>query len=202
MSENLMIIVTGAPGTGKTTLSRNLAKKFNLPVISKDEIKELLFDNIGIKDMEWALKLGATSFKLLYLFAEKLLLTGKPFIVEGNFDNEYSTKYFLDIKSRCNYRTLQIICYTDEEVLYERYKIRDASGDRHPGHIRLTCGFEEYKRNMNNKIFKLDIEGCTCIEIDTTKFEAINLPYIYREVEKTLTLLRTGGISHGKITEY
>jgi predicted kinase len=38
-----MIIVTGAPGAGKTTLSKNLAGKFNLPVINKDEIKELLF---------------------------------------------------------------------------------------------------------------------------------------------------------------
>jgi shikimate kinase len=43
LHENLMIIVTGAPGAGKTTLSKNLAGKFNLPVINKDEIKELLF---------------------------------------------------------------------------------------------------------------------------------------------------------------
>ena len=89
MSENLMIIITGAPGTGKTTLSKNLAKKFNLSVINKDEIKELLFDNLGIKDMEWALQLGVTSFYLTFFFVEKLLLTGKPFIVEGNFDNKY-----------------------------------------------------------------------------------------------------------------
>lgn len=56
MTEKLMVIITGAPDTGKTTLSKNLTKKLNLPVINKDEIKDLLFDDLGIKDNEWQLR--------------------------------------------------------------------------------------------------------------------------------------------------
>jgi adenylate kinase family enzyme len=104
VEENLMILVTGASAAGKTTLSKNLANKFELPIINKDEIKELLFDNLGTKDEEWAMKLGVASFELLYLFVEKLCQTGKTFIVEGNFENKYATKIFSDIKSRYNYK--------------------------------------------------------------------------------------------------
>jgi predicted kinase len=85
MGENIVIIVTGASASGKTTLSKNLADKFNMPMICKDEIKELLFDCLGTKDEEWGMSLGAASFDLLYLFVEKLCLTGKTFVVEGNF---------------------------------------------------------------------------------------------------------------------
>ncbi|MEG0774865.1 AAA family ATPase [Clostridium sp.] len=190
MGEGLMIIVSGASATGKTTLSKNLGERFNLPVINKDEIKEVLFDTIGIKDTEWAMKLGVASFELTFFFVEKLLQTGKSFIVEGNFDNRYSTKSFIDIKSRYNYKTLQIYCHAKEEVLYERYISRDNSGNRHPGHIRLISGFEDYKNTINSKPFKLDIEGSTNIDIDTTKFENMNLQEIYDEVENNIKFIK------------
>ena len=193
MSENLMIIVTGAPATGKTTLSKNLAERFNLPVINKDEIKELLFNSIGIKDKEWALKLGMTSFQLTFFLLEKLLQAGKPFIVEGNFDDRYSTKSFLDIKSRFHHQTLQLFCHAQDEVLYERYISRDNSGNRHPGHIRLTSGFEEYKKSINSKT-KLDINGCINIDVDTTKFETVNLQKIYDEVEKNINIFQAAKV--------
>lgn len=186
MPENMMIIVTGAPATGKTTLSKQLAGMLQLPVINKDEIKELLFDNLGIKDREWAVKLGATSFELIYLLAEKLCQTGRPFIVEGNFENKYSTKSFLELKTKFDYEILQLYCHAQDEVLYKRYVDRDNSGNRHPGHIRMTNGFEGYKRMTGDKEFKLDIVGSRIKEIDTTKFEDINIKGIYEEVKKNI----------------
>lgn len=186
MAENLMIIITGAPATGKTTLSRKLVERFNLPVINKDEIKELLFDNLGFKDTEWLIKLGITSFELVFLFAEKLAQTGKTFIVEGNFDNRYSTKSFMYIKSKFNYQMLQLYCHAQDDILYERYIRRNNSGDRHPGHIRLTSGFEDYKKTIINRPFKLDIDGSINIDIDTTKFEDIDLEQIYMEVASNI----------------
>ncbi|MEG1254274.1 AAA family ATPase [Clostridium sp.] len=188
MGEKLMIIVTGASATGKTTLSKHLANKFKLPIINKDEIKELLFDYLGTKDEEWAIKLGMTSFELLYLFGEKLCQTGNTFIVEGNFENKYATKTFFDIKSRYNYRVLQIYCHAQVEVLYDRYIKRDNSGERHPGHIMLISGLEEFKIRINNKEFKLDIDDSINIDIDTTKFEEIKLQQIYDEVIKNINL--------------
>lgn len=184
--KSMMIIVTGAPAAGKTTLSRNLAERFHLPAINKDDIKELLFDSLGIKDKEWALKLGMTSFQLLFMFVEKMMQTGRPFIVEGNFDNNHSTKHFMELKSRYNCKVVQLFCHAQDEVLYERYAVRDSSGKRHPGHLRMSEGFEEYEKMMENKNFKLDIDGSVNLDMDTTNFENVDFQKIYDEVEKLL----------------
>lgn len=189
MEENLMIIVTGASATGKTTLSKNLADKFKLPVINKDEIKELLFDCLGTKDEEWAIKLGMSSFELSYLFVRKLCQTGKTFIVEGNFENKYAAKIFSDIKLRYNYKVLQIYCHAQVDVLYDRYLKRDNSGDRHPGHIISISGLEEFKSRVYYKKFKLDIDDIISIDIDTTKFEMVNLKQVYDEVAGKLKFI-------------
>ena len=43
------IIVTGRPGSGKTTLAKKLGERLWLPVISRDEIKEGYVNTFGVK---------------------------------------------------------------------------------------------------------------------------------------------------------
>jgi tRNA uridine 5-carbamoylmethylation protein Kti12 len=50
MKHSELIIFTGLPGTGKTTLSRVMAKELSLPLCAKDDIKEVMFDHIGWGD--------------------------------------------------------------------------------------------------------------------------------------------------------
>lgn len=183
-----MIIITGTSATGKTILSKKLANEFNLPLVNKDEIKELLFDYVGTKDEEWAVRLGVASFELSYLFVEKLCQTGKSFIVEGNFEDKFATKIFLDLKTKYNYKILQLYCHAPEEILYKRYIERDNSGERHPGHIIQISGLEEFKKRVTNKNFKLKIDDCTNIDVDTTKFEDSRLQKIYDEIIENINL--------------
>src|SRR6476646_7417863 len=46
------IIVTGRPGSGKTTLARKLGPRLWMPVISRDEIKEGYVNTYGVKHDE------------------------------------------------------------------------------------------------------------------------------------------------------
>ena len=46
------ILVTGIPASGKSTMARFLAEAFGLPVISKDRIKECMYDTIGFRSRE------------------------------------------------------------------------------------------------------------------------------------------------------
>lgn len=43
------VIVTGRPGSGKTTLSKKLGRQLRMPVISRDEIKEGYVNTFGVK---------------------------------------------------------------------------------------------------------------------------------------------------------
>ena len=43
------IVITGRPGSGKTTLAGELCKRMYLPKISRDEIKEGYVNTFGVK---------------------------------------------------------------------------------------------------------------------------------------------------------
>ena len=61
-----VVLVTGIPGAGTTTVSRALSKALMLPLLSKDAIKESLFDELGVKDREWSLQLGAAANRAVW----------------------------------------------------------------------------------------------------------------------------------------
>jgi predicted kinase len=44
------VLITGLPGSGKTTIARPLAHALGLPLVAKDAIKETLFDTLGTDD--------------------------------------------------------------------------------------------------------------------------------------------------------
>jgi predicted kinase len=48
------VIVTGLAASGKTTLAVPLAQALGVPLVSKDAIKEALFEAVGIGDLQWA----------------------------------------------------------------------------------------------------------------------------------------------------
>lgn len=62
-------------------MAKFLSKKLKLPVISKDTIKELLFDYIGFQSREEKVLLGTTSMEIMYNMAKQLMEVGQPFIL-------------------------------------------------------------------------------------------------------------------------
>jgi hypothetical protein len=53
LGEQPFVVVSGLPGSGKTTLGRRLARALGLPLIDKDDILERLFETKGIGDTAW-----------------------------------------------------------------------------------------------------------------------------------------------------
>jgi len=65
----LYVVVSGPPGSGKTTLARPLAHALDLPLIAKDRIKGSLLDSLGVGDLEWSRLLGRATMSLMYRLA-------------------------------------------------------------------------------------------------------------------------------------
>ena len=49
MDKPLIVLVNGPPGAGKSTLALRLADELMLPLLMRDQIKEVLFDTLGCK---------------------------------------------------------------------------------------------------------------------------------------------------------
>jgi glucokinase len=60
-----LIVISGLPGSGKTTLGRRLSPVLNLPFIDKDDILERLFESKGVGNAAWRRALSRESDRIL-----------------------------------------------------------------------------------------------------------------------------------------
>ena len=181
MTNPLIIVITGPPGTGKTTLGRMLEARYNLPLLYRDGIKELLFDHIGWSDTEWSKKLGIASYKLLLYSMELLFQTKQPFIVESNFYPEFNEKDLKEIIEKYSYKTLQIHCNAKNETILKRFRTRSYTTERHPGHGYL--GNDELLDRLENNAWGVLNIDSTILSLDTTNFSEINYNEIFSEID-------------------
>src|SRR6188472_2514946 len=106
MKSPLVVIITGLPGTGKTAFGRFLSRELSMPYLSKDGIKEILFDTLGYSDREWSRKLSVASYELLYYFVEQELAAGRDFVVESNFRADVAGPKFSSLQATYGFRAV------------------------------------------------------------------------------------------------
>src|SRR6185312_1931048 len=93
MEPPLLVVVTGMPSSGKTTVAEALAYDLRLPLVAKDEIKESLYDTLGAGDVSWSGRLGGAAYGILFALARAMLASGVSLIVEANFFRDHARDF-------------------------------------------------------------------------------------------------------------
>lgn len=192
------ILIAGMPASGKSTMAKAIAEKWKLPVISKDSIKELLFDNIGFRSRAEKVSLGIASMEIMYYVAAQLMKAGQPFIMENNFENS-SERGIKTLLKKYQYPALTITLTGDSKEIYRRFRERDISPDRHRGHVVNDC-FPEKKEHSSEEIKAASISyeafvnsveqrgfndffvGNRQIKVDTTDFSKIDMEELFSQI--------------------
>lgn len=181
MGRPLLIVVSGPPGAGKTSLGRQLAQQLGLPFLNKDGFKEVLFETLGWSDRGWSRRLGGASMMLLFHATERLLAAGASVVIEANFDAELSCQDLRALQQRYAIEACQIQCVGDGDVFVRRFRARNQSGERHPGHADHTTVDEVEAVIRRGRGDRLCLEG-PLIEVDTTDLTTVNISAVCQHV--------------------
>lgn len=189
------ILVTGIPASGKSTMARFLAEAFGLPVISKDRIKECMYDTIGFRSREEKVKLGIASMQIMYDLAEELMKSARPFILENNFEN-VSKEGLLTILEKYKYKAITVTLTGDYKIIYQRFLERNRDPGRHPGHVVNDCYPGSKEINSPVQIsYERFVEGITQrgmdsftangpqVILDTTDFGRLDREDLVRRIQ-------------------
>ena len=159
-----LVYVSGAPGSGKTTLAVPLAAELGLPLFSKDRIKETLHESLGAPepDLAWSRRLGAAAMELLWVLAAD----APAAMIEANFRprSEYERAKLSALAGGL----VEVHCACPAELAVRRYNARRT----HPVHVISTldlAAMAEYDRPVGvGALVTVD----TAVAVDVTAIAA------------------------------
>lgn len=125
-----LIILTGAPASGKSSIAKAVGKELGIDVISKDGFKIELFEKYGFTNHAEKKELSIMGEKMMHETIKKYVVQNKDLIVDNNFKHFDNIRDILEnteviVEIRC------ICCVADYDILAKRYNDRIRSGNRH-----------------------------------------------------------------------
>lgn len=161
-----LIIVQGAPGTGKTTLSQRLSADLGIDCFAKDIFKELIYDAVGIPEtVEATKRYGRIAIRAMYAAADEYVKDSRSVMIEAPLEERLALGDIAKIVPADQVVQVHVVC--DPEIQVERFHARIMRGDRHEGHLDTTEFTAEDARAAQKRNGPLP--GIEMIVADTTR---------------------------------
>ncbi len=176
-----IIIVEGYLAGGKSTFALMLSKALSIPYLIKDTFKSALCSSVPITDAALSSRFSAVTFDAMMYVTERLMETGLPMIIEGNFvpAGLKKTDEAGAIRAQIDKYAYQALTYKfmgDTGILYRRYIERNMLPER--GDANRYFGetlydvFVKYCHNLDP--FSV---GGEVLRLDTTDFSRVDFDF-------------------------
>jgi predicted kinase len=149
------VVVSGPPGSGKTTLATALAPALGLPLIAKDTIKEALMTVLPVPGVATSRTIGTASVAALFAVAAQ----APGAVLESVW---HRSRSLADLGALPG-EIVEVFCRCDPAVAAQRYARR--AGTRATGHLDAERMAGEL---WNDEVARPVAGGWPVIEVDTT----------------------------------
>ncbi len=119
-----VIVVSGAPGTGKSTVAAALADHFGWPLLCLDMLKEALADVLGCGDEDWSDRVGDAAAEIVFRLSAQFPAA----VAEGWWRGARRERARQEFAG-----AVEVFCRCDPQVAAARMRSRPGAG-RHPIH--------------------------------------------------------------------
>jgi predicted kinase len=168
-----IVLVSGPPAAGKTTIARPLAERLSFALLTKDDIKETLFTAMnGVPgDEEFSRRIGSAAMELLWSLAPHC----PALVLEANFRTQ--SQYERDQVARLLTKSeiVEVYCRIPREEASRRFAERARQQRHHPAHVLAEMSPE--RMTDYEEPFALSI----VIEVDTQN--PVNVEALAKQIQ-------------------
>ena len=173
-----IIIIEGYLASGKSTFALRLSRSLHVPYLIKDTFKMALCRSVSVANRAESSAFSAVTFDGMLYVAERMLETGSPIILEGNFvpagvKKVDEARAIKDLIDAYEYAALDFKFTGDTRVLHRRFLEREKTAER--GEVNKIGEdvpydtFRQWCRNLDG----FDAGG-EIVGVDTTDFSTVD----------------------------
>ena len=177
-----LIVISGPEATGKTFIGKSIAKTTGYQYVSKDIIKESLFDKLKHSTWDYTWYEEKAKQELFRQINEQVK-NNVDIVVESNFISKDQERLQACLLPDTTVR--EVFCYSKGMTTLKRFIARNESGQRHRGHhdrrwypkVLIEDLLQNIGIHWPSKPFGLD---GSFLEIDTTDLAKLDIQAIIR----------------------
>ena len=138
-----IVLVSGPPASGKTTIARPLAEALGFALLTKDDIKESLFTSLNgpPDDLAYSRQIGSAAMNLLWVLAAHC----PQVVLEANFRtrSHHEREQVTALLRRPGARLVEVHCRIPLDEAARRFAQRARNERHHPAHALKEISLDQ-----------------------------------------------------------